>query len=278
MPDTPVTEFGARLKQARVARGVSLAQIASVTKISVRLLEAVERNDFSRLPGGIFTRAFVRAYAGEVGLDPEVALKQFLAQCPEDIAAVPTDAPESIDGSSVHAEWQEKLSWRHVAVALVVVALLVAAWFWWTRAPRTEGADGSPAVAVPAEAPPGPAPTSAATGPGAPEGVTGSTAAVPASPPPAAASSKAPLWLSLATSSECWMSIVADGRPVAARLFAAGEKLDVSAEREVVLKAGDAAALALTINGRAARPLGTSGRVVTVRITPETWPALVVPR
>jgi hypothetical protein len=65
---------------------------------------------------------------------------------------------------------------------------------------------------------------------------------------------------------------------VAARLFAAGEKLVVSAEREVVLKAGDAAALALTINGRAARPLGTSGRVVTVRITPETWPALVVPR
>ena len=133
MPETPVTEFGARLKHARVARGVSLAQIAAVTKISVRSLEAVERNDFSRLPGGIFTRAFVRAYAGEVGLDPEVALQQFLDQCPAEMAAVPTDAPESIDGRPGRAEWQEKLSWRHAAVVLVVLVLLAAAWYAWQQ-------------------------------------------------------------------------------------------------------------------------------------------------
>ena len=151
MPDIPVTEFGARLKQARLARGVSLAQIATVTKISARSLEAVERNDFSRLPGGIFTRSFVRAYACEVGLDPEVTLKQFLAQCPEDMAAVPTDAPESIDGR--HAEWQEKLSWRHAAVVLLVVGALAAgAWYFWVHRARpvaTLQSSDSPVVAVP---------------------------------------------------------------------------------------------------------------------------------
>ena len=155
MPEIPVTEFGARLKQARVARGISLAQIASVTKISARSLEAVERNDFSRLPGGIFTRSFVRAYAGEVGLDPEVALKQFLEQCPDEMAAVPTDTPESIDGPSARAEWQEKLSWRHVAFVAGVVALLVVAYYFVTRSrPEAAGPVAEPPVAASAADPP----------------------------------------------------------------------------------------------------------------------------
>jgi cytoskeleton protein RodZ len=70
MPDRPVTDFGERLRRARESRGISLRQVANVTRITVRALEAVERNDLSRLPGGIFTRSFVRAYAAEVGLDP----------------------------------------------------------------------------------------------------------------------------------------------------------------------------------------------------------------
>jgi transcriptional regulator with XRE-family HTH domain len=99
MPDAQLTEFGAHLRRAREARGVTLRRIADVTKISVRALEAVERNDFSRLPGGIFTRSFVRAYAIEAGLDPDETVRQFLAQCPnKDVAAVPVNSPECIDG------------------------------------------------------------------------------------------------------------------------------------------------------------------------------------
>ncbi len=64
-------EFGARLRRAREARGLSVKEIATATKISVLVLEALERSDVSRLPGGLFSRAFVRAYAREVGLYPE---------------------------------------------------------------------------------------------------------------------------------------------------------------------------------------------------------------
>ena len=67
-------DFGARLRDARERRGVSLRQIANATKISVAVLEALERNDISKLPGGIFGRAFVRSYAIEVGLDPEATI------------------------------------------------------------------------------------------------------------------------------------------------------------------------------------------------------------
>jgi transcriptional regulator with XRE-family HTH domain len=76
--------FGARLREARERRGVSLRQIANATKISVAALEALERNDISRLPGGIFSRAFVRSYAVEVGLDPDATIKEFIAQFPSD--------------------------------------------------------------------------------------------------------------------------------------------------------------------------------------------------
>src|SRR5262249_58784296 len=80
---TPV-DFGRKLRDARERKGVSLRQIAAATKIRVAVLEALEKNDISRLPGGIFSRAFVRAYASEVGLDPEAAIQDFVAQFPHD--------------------------------------------------------------------------------------------------------------------------------------------------------------------------------------------------
>src|SRR3954469_20808066 len=77
-------DFGARMRQAREQRGVSLRQIAETTKISVSALEALERNEISRLPGGIFSRAFVRSYAAEIGVDPEQTVRDFLSQFPHD--------------------------------------------------------------------------------------------------------------------------------------------------------------------------------------------------
>src|SRR5512141_1811096 len=77
---SPMTAFGAELREARERKGVSLRQIAAATKISVGALEALERNDISRLPGGIFSRAFVRSYATEIGLDPDETIRKFLSQ------------------------------------------------------------------------------------------------------------------------------------------------------------------------------------------------------
>src|SRR5436853_477749 len=82
--DRSVGDFGGKLRDARERRGISLRQIANATKISIAALEALERNDISRLPGGIFSRAFVRSYAVEVGLDPETTIQEFIAQFPND--------------------------------------------------------------------------------------------------------------------------------------------------------------------------------------------------
>src|SRR6266404_8782165 len=87
-PERTSSSFGGRLRDARERRGVSLRQIANATKISVGVLEALERDDISRLPGGIFGRAFVRSYAIEVGLDPETTIQEFIAQFPNDSVTV----------------------------------------------------------------------------------------------------------------------------------------------------------------------------------------------
>jgi cytoskeletal protein RodZ len=70
-------DLGARLRRAREERNLPLKDIAARTKISAAALEALERNDLSRLPGGIFGRAFVRAYAIELGLDPDQTVTDF---------------------------------------------------------------------------------------------------------------------------------------------------------------------------------------------------------
>ena len=75
--------FGARLRRRREEQGIALATIAEQTKIKASLLEALERDDVSHWPSGIFRRAFIRAYAHAVGLNPDVVVSEFLALYPD---------------------------------------------------------------------------------------------------------------------------------------------------------------------------------------------------
>src|SRR5437870_11259015 len=107
-----MTDFGAQLKQAREQRGISLRQIATATKISMAALEALERNDFSHLPGGIFSRAFVRAYALEVGLDPELTVQDFLVEYEQnDLGAAEKAPPEVTADDRAFLERQRRAAW-----------------------------------------------------------------------------------------------------------------------------------------------------------------------
>ena len=87
--------FGTRLRQQREQRQVSLEDISAKTKIKVALLEGLEGDDLSRWPQGIFRRAYIRAYAQAIGLEPDTALQQFLALYPEPPEELPLVAPES---------------------------------------------------------------------------------------------------------------------------------------------------------------------------------------
>ena len=78
MDDT--STLGAYLRTERERRGLALRAISEDTKVSLPILEGLESDDISRWPGGIFRRAFVRAYAESVGLDPDAVYRRFEQQ------------------------------------------------------------------------------------------------------------------------------------------------------------------------------------------------------
>ena len=121
MVEHPKADFGGRMRRLREERGVTLRQIADRTKLSVSALEALERNDISRLPGGIFSRGFVRSYAIEIGLDPEQTVKDFIVQFPTDSVSLGSPHVPVEDYTATDSRR------RPLAVILVVVSVIVAA-------------------------------------------------------------------------------------------------------------------------------------------------------
>jgi cytoskeletal protein RodZ len=88
--------LGEELRQKREQRGVTLAEISEATRIGTRFLKAIETDSFSILPGGIFTRSFIRAYAKYVGMNEDEAIALYLQQVnppTPDQPATPEDPP-----------------------------------------------------------------------------------------------------------------------------------------------------------------------------------------
>jgi transcriptional regulator with XRE-family HTH domain len=93
--------FGARLRHQRERQQTALTSIAEQTKISLSLLEELERDDVSRWPAGIFRRSFIRAYARAIGLEPESVVREFLELHPDPLEVVEEAAPPGAAGESV---------------------------------------------------------------------------------------------------------------------------------------------------------------------------------
>ena len=84
--------FGARLRRQRERQQVCIADIAARTKIKASLFEALERDDASRWPSGIFRRSFMRAYAESIGLDADATVREFLVRFPDPAAPAELDS------------------------------------------------------------------------------------------------------------------------------------------------------------------------------------------
>ena len=253
---SPPEDVGARLRAARQAKKISLREIAATTKISVSALEALEENDVAQLPGGIFTRAFVRSYAIEVGLDPEETMRDFMAQVRPEVVAEGTRRDER---SFDHDLFQSQQRMAGTVLKLILVSLPVAGLlvFLGTRPGPPASALDAPAAAM-ADQAPAPPPTVAPP--------------VSAAPPPAVDPvPEGRLTLLLRPRDECWVSLTVDGASVFARVMREGERATYEAESEIILNIGDAGAFEFAINEQDGRSLGGSGEVVTARITPENY-------
>jgi cytoskeletal protein RodZ len=89
-----VGEFGEKLRKQREQRGITLESVAETTKIGTRMLKALEDERFDQLPGGVFNKGFVRAYARQIGLDAEEAVSEYLDALRESQAQAQDIMPE----------------------------------------------------------------------------------------------------------------------------------------------------------------------------------------
>lgn len=233
--DRPGGDFGARMKRAREASGMSLRQIAESTKISVGALEALERNDLTRLPGGIFLRAFVRAYAVEVGVDPEQTVREFLSQFPHESFTAGSPHYRVVDDLVTDpGRMRARVVIGMAAVALPVV--LLASYFLIVRPLWTRFAS-----------------------PGFAEAAVEESSALEST-------LTEPLTFEVITRAPLTLQVVLDGAPREARRMTAGERLVLRAQRELTFTTSDAGAIQLSINSQPTVSLGRSGQRRTVQI------------
>jgi len=284
---TAMGAFGDRLRREREMRGITLDEITESTKISRRHLEALESDHFDQLPGGVFNKGFVRAYARFLGIDEDQAVADYSAASNEQ------PEPENKFPLEIHEEPKRDLNPRRSKVPLVfavaaLAGVLVGYGFWTKSKPHAPAAvepqptASATAVNEPkAQAPvpqsessssseaPKPstdsAPSTQANKPVPQEteaiqptsGHTSTAAAdVSADPPPSSVEKQNSFFVQIKAKEDSWVSIVADGKSVMQRVLAADKQKKIKAGKSLILRTGNAGGIEVSFNGR---PLGALG-------------------
>ena len=127
--------IGEQLRLAREERGIPLREISDQTRISVHYLEAIEANDYKRLPGGIFNRSFVKAYARYVGYDEKEAVEAYtrfmrdLGDSGDDVSSTPYHSKVYTDAPATRSPILTVVLAIVILAVLTAVALAVLNWF-----------------------------------------------------------------------------------------------------------------------------------------------------
>lgn len=289
-----MNSIGETLRHERLRHNLSLEQVARETKISARFLQAIEAEDFSKLPGGVFTRSFVRQYARLLGLDEEevAAELQRTIEPSSPLSALPTSPvslPPQIELPRV-PDWdsgrRNSGSWLP-ALALVVVVMLVcsAVYAWWQKERRAaanlEAAQISRVAKPPVAAVPPPIPVVQPPDTGTPGATTPEGAAPPAAPPQPApetaerqvpaetpANPNAPVRVVLTAGETTWVSVRSDGKLVYTGTLHPNQSKGIEAKENMRVILGNAGGVNITLNGKAVPPVGPRGQVRVVQLSP----------
>ena len=248
-----MTNFGTSFKRAREAKGISIDQIASETRISTRFLLAIENEQFHLLPGGIFNRGFIRAYAEKVGLDPNQAVADY-----ERLGG----NGETSEDPGMETAGPAKRDRRLYPAAIGGLLLLIIILYVTTRESSNTAQLASPPRASPsATAPVG----TSSTPPSAVEAPPVVPQLQPAPSPPAEA-----LRIDIEVKETSWLKVSADGKALdAGEVVQPGMTRHYAAQNSIVLSMGNAGGIVLKINDMPAKELGNRGQVRELKITPE---------
>ena len=272
--------FGEGLRREREMRNISLDEIAATTKIGTRLLRALEEEQFDLLPGGIFNKGYVRAYAKYVGIDEEKAIAGYLQAAQEAAPGGHAVADQNPAGRFERSSREEAGAGRRsplpvvpILIALVLVAGTVGGWRVYRerqldrkqQAAITVPRDATlrPSTAEKSPSPPTGPDTSAPTGTDAIASAKPveerSGTQLPATAPvslaagtnnvanPAGATS---FELTVRPRNRAWVSIKSDGKFVVRGIIQPPDVKTVRATDQVVFWTGNAGAVDISFNGK----------------------------
>jgi len=276
-----MANFGETLKRERELRKISLREVTEATKIGLRYLEAMEGNHFDQLPGGVFNKGFIRAYAKFIGLDPETLVNVYLYDVahqmnppparPRYAGLEPDDLPLPLPPAPAPVTARRFSATLLAGVAAAIFILAAGAWLFLARLPAGARIDTPPTAQEPplqqagllrpagAETQASPGPDSAALQQEPPPLVLEDPVPAPASAKEKAPPGGADLTLFLGTTQTTDIVLLCDRVERVRRDLAEGEMIAVSCPGEVLLSAGNAGALTLKINGHECLPLGEIG-------------------
>jgi cytoskeletal protein RodZ len=146
--------FGEQLRVAREARGITLREISEQTRISTRYLEAIESDDYKRLPGGIFNKSFIKAYAKYIGFDEKEALEAY-ARTARDQGTSPDDVVSTPYQPRVYTDGNSRSPIVTLLLTILILAILslgvIAALHWYQKRERVASDEGSAPTQAPAQ-------------------------------------------------------------------------------------------------------------------------------
>jgi cytoskeletal protein RodZ len=249
------SSLGARLRQAREARGISLRELSDQTRIARRYLEAIEADDYKELPGGIFNRSFIKAYARAVGFNEAEAVNAY-TEVARAAGEAPDELPTSRQSSRIYMDGDTARSPLITALlSFVILAIISLGIYAGLHYYQRRNADLS--GATPAQ--------TGATAPAANPGTNDQTLpaqqqpAAPASPDPAVAADAGLNVKIKAKGDKVWVRTRVDDQPKSEGNIEAEQEREVTlapAERLLVqYSKSRAKSLEITVNGR---PLAVS--------------------
>jgi cytoskeleton protein RodZ len=242
------TPFGEHLRREREMRGVSLDEISAATRISTRFLEAIEKDQWDQLPGGVFNRGFIRSIARFLGLDEDSLVAEY-ALGNSHSAPAPAEAPK--------AQNRMPRNWRPAVTAAAVIVLVVAGGIFGLHRYGDDlfGWIHSRYQAVRAAGKTAPEPGS--------DPVSAATAGVPA----AAGNSGQMLTLKLQARKAAIVKVSADGKIVFDGAVQPGDSRQFDGQSRFDVSASDSSAITLDLNGHALPAIGSPGQSGSVTLT-----------
>lgn len=262
MGEKPTLSFGEELRRERLIREVSLEEISAATKISIRLLNALESSDVSRLPAPVYSRGFIRAYSRHLGLDPDEMINAYLA----DVAPEKKrDAAEPRKGGLRSRFLRGRRAAGTIVVSvtgvLLVLGLIARPQRHTITSEPVPPREVAPVSFKNVSVSPGPAPAPLQESADVARRGSDELASAVA---PAASSVRATGGVSMVLEfdQDSWTEVSADGKGIFSGMIRRGIRREFQAREGFRLTLGNAGGVRVTVDGRALEPLGQAGEVV----------------